>query len=89
MLGSIYANLDAVAVGVGVLVYGLVYFLFHEVLVHRRFPKIRKMLFKMPMKRYFAAIEIAHKSHHKHLGREQGESFGLLLFDPKHYRDAK
>lgn len=89
MLGAIYGSGASMAVGTGILLYGITYFLFHEVLVHRRFPKVRKAMFKTPMKRYFRAIEIAHKAHHKHLDKEEGESFGLMVFHPKHYRAAK
>jgi beta-carotene 3-hydroxylase len=89
MLGAIFGNWSSMAAGFGILLYGITYFLFHEVLVHKRFPKIRKAMFRTPMKRYFRAIELAHKAHHKHLDRNEGESFGLMVFHPKHYRAAK
>ncbi|MFT5166906.1 MAG: beta-carotene 3-hydroxylase, partial [Saprospiraceae bacterium] len=30
----------------------------------------------------------AHKMHHKHLNKEEGECFGMLLFPYKYYKDA-
>lgn len=88
MFGAIYANPFLLGMGSGILAYGLIYFLFHEVLVHRRFPKLRKAMFTLPLKDYFAAIERAHKAHHKHIGKEDGESFGLLVFNPKYLKSA-
>jgi beta-carotene 3-hydroxylase len=38
---------------------------------------------------YFYAIRKAHKVHHKHLGKEHSESFGMLFVSPKFYQDAR
>jgi len=89
MLGGIYVNVAALAAGTGILLYGLTYFFFHEVLVHRRFPKLRNVMFQVPIKKYFRAIEKAHKAHHRHTEKEDGESFGLLIFDKKHFQADK
>ena len=34
-------------------------------------------------------IRKAHKVHHKHLGKEDGECFGMLIVPLKYIREAK
>ena len=71
-------------IGSGITLYGLAYFLVHDVFIHQR---IR--LFRKADNRYFRAIRRAHKMHHKHLGRENGECFGMLWVPLKYFKQAK
>jgi beta-carotene 3-hydroxylase len=84
MLGMIYNNYVFVWIGYGVAVYGFIYFVVHDVYIHRRFKWLRDI--ETP---YFMAMRKAHKVHHKYLGKEDGECFGLLLFPRKYYIEAK
>lgn len=68
-------------VGSGILLYGIAYFLAHDVIVHQRVK-----LFTRSRNRYIRALRWAHKMHHRHLGRKHGESFGFLFIEKK-YRD--
>ena len=61
-------------IGAGITLYGLAYFLVHDVFIHQRFKFLRKT-----DNAYFKAIRRAHKVHHKHLTKEDGECFGMLL----------
>jgi beta-carotene 3-hydroxylase len=61
-------------IGTGIAVYGMTYFLVHEIFIHQRFS-----LFKKTDNRYFKGIRKAHQVHHKHLGKKEGECFGLLV----------
>ncbi|MFM7812942.1 MAG: hypothetical protein ACKO66_00335 [Flavobacteriales bacterium] len=70
-------------VGLGIAAYGLAYFLIHEVLIHQRLP-----WFKRTDNIYFRAIRKAHKVHHKHLYKEDGECFGMLYVPWKYFREA-
>jgi len=83
MLGLMNGVDVAVWIGAGIAVYGACYFLVHDVFIHQRFP-----WFKRSNHPYFMAIRKAHKIHHKHLNKEDGECFGMLLVPPKFYRDA-
>lgn len=67
-------------IGTGILFYGMAYFLVHEVLIHKRFS-----WFNNSENKYLRVIRMAHKMHHKHLGKEDGESFGMLLVSRKYY----
>lgn len=71
-------------VGIGIALYGLAYFLVHDVFIHQRFK-----LFRNTEHPYLMAIRRAHKMHHKHLGKEDGECFGMLVVPMKYYREAK
>ena len=73
-------------VGFGILAYGMAYFLVHEVLIHRRLPKLRKFLFGSVKNKYLKALLYAHKMHHSHLGKHDGESFGMLIINKKYYK---
>ena len=74
-----------VSFGIGIAVYGLAYFLIHDVLIHRRFRNLRKLLFSNADNNYFRAIQKAHRAHHKHLTKEDGESFGMLIVAKKYF----
>ena len=74
MLGSMFALWWVMHIGFGILAYGIAYFLVHEVFIHQRFK-----WFKNSETVYLKAIRRAHKIHHKHIGKEQGECFGMLI----------
>jgi beta-carotene 3-hydroxylase len=84
MLGMMYDYYFFVWMGYGIAAYGLAYFLMHEVYIHRRFKWLRDI--DHP---YFIAIRKAHKVHHKHLGKEGGECFGMLIVPKKYYIEAQ
>ena len=67
-------------IGLGVLFYGISYFLIHDVLIHQRFK-----WFKNTNNKYLLGLRKAHKIHHKHLGKEDGECFGMLFVPFKYF----
>jgi beta-carotene 3-hydroxylase len=71
-------------IGLGIAIYGFAYFLVHDIFIHQRFP-----LFRRSNNNYLRAIRKAHKVHHKHLGKEEGECFGMLLVPMKYFWEAK
>lgn len=81
MLGSMNQVYWVVAIGAGIAMYGFAYFLVHEIIIHQRFK-----LFSRSNNKYIRAIRWAHKMHHKHINKEEGESFGMLLV-AKNYWD--
>lgn len=68
-------------VGIGISIYGLIYFLIHDVYIHRRFK-----WFKQLDSKYSRAILRAHGAHHAKTTKEHCESFGLLWVHPKYFR---
>jgi len=84
MLGMMAGYTIPVWIGFGIAAYGFAYFMIHDVYIHRRFNWLRDI--DHP---YFMAIRKAHKVHHKHMGKEQGECFGMLIVPRKYYTEAK
>jgi beta-carotene 3-hydroxylase len=68
------------AIGFGIMAYGAAYFIVHDVIIHQRFK-----WFSRSNNSYVRAIRWAHKMHHKHLNRHQGESFGMLLVHKRYW----
>lgn len=77
-----YFNLGY-AVGLGIFAYGLTYFMVHDIFIHQRFK-----LFRNANNRYARALRRAHKMHHKHINKEDGECFGMLFFPLKYWREV-
>lgn len=71
-------------IGLGIAAYGLCYFLVHDVVIHQRFK-----WFSRTDNLYFRTIRWAHKMHHKHLGKEDGESFGMLVVAGKYWQKVR
>jgi beta-carotene 3-hydroxylase len=69
-------------IGIGISLYGLAYFMVHDIIIHQRFKILRNWNNK-----YVKAIRRAHKMHHKHLERHDGESFGMLIVPLKYFRE--
>lgn len=70
-------------IGLGITIYGFAYFMVHDIFIHQRFK-----LFRNSENFYFRAIRRAHKMHHKHLGKEDGECFGMLLVPLQYFIEA-
>jgi beta-carotene 3-hydroxylase len=78
---GIYDKHQLVAcIGFGIMMYGFAYFMVHDVIIHQRFK-----WFSRSNNKYIRAIRWAHKMHHKHLDRQDGESFGMLMVHKKYW----
>lgn len=84
MLGLMNQYYWVASIGAGIALYGLAYFVVHEVIIHQR---IR--LFTRSNNRYIKTIRWAHKMHHKYLQKEEGESFGMLVVARKYHEKVK
>ena len=67
--------------GFGILAYGIAYFLVHDIFIHQRFK-----LFRNANNWYSRGVRRAHKMHHKHLGKGDGECFGMLFVPFKYFK---
>lgn len=68
-------------IGLGITFYGITYFWVHDVFIHQRIKWFKRV--KHP---YFLAIRRAHKQHHRHTGRKEGECFGFLWVPIKYFK---
>jgi len=71
-------------IGAGITLYGMAYFLVHDVFIHQRISWFRRS-----DNRYLRAIRKAHKVHHKKAGKEDGESFGMLIVARKFFAEQR
>ena len=81
IFGSVYQLGWLFCIGVGISIYGLIYFLVHDVYIHRRFK-----WFSTIDGWYTRGITRAHGAHHAVITKDSAESFGLLVVDPKYFR---
>jgi beta-carotene 3-hydroxylase len=68
-------------IGFGIMAYGATYFLVHDIFIHQRFK-----IFRNANNWYARGVRRAHKIHHKHLGKEEGECFGMLWVPFKYFK---
>ena len=83
-LGSFFGNPIALYIGIGITVYGAAYFFVHDIFIHQRFKVLRNADHW-----YFKAIRRAHKMHHKHINKEDGECFGMLWVPLKYFLETR
>jgi beta-carotene 3-hydroxylase len=69
-------------VGVGITVYGIIYFIFHDWFIHNRFQSFKTD------NSYLLGIRRAHKIHHKSTEKSPAEEFGLLLASKKYFKQS-
>ena len=55
-------------IAIGIFLYGLAYFIVHDIFIHQRFK-----IFRNINNRYARGIRRGHKMHHKHTEKEDGE----------------
>ncbi|MDP3468997.1 MAG: sterol desaturase family protein [Daejeonella sp.] len=67
-------------IGLGISVYGMIYFIFHDWFIHNRLKSFKSG------NRYLLGIRRAHKIHHKSTEKNPSEEFGLLLASKKYFR---
>jgi len=71
-------------IGSGITLYGACYFFIHDLFIHQRIKVLRNS-----NNRYLKAIRRAHKTHHKHLGKEDGECFGMLWVPSRFFKENR
>lgn len=80
MLGLQNHTYWVAGIGFGIALYGFAYFLVHDVIIHQRLK-----WFTRSNNVYVRTIRWAHKMHHKHMEKEDGESFGMLYVAKKYW----
>ena len=88
-IASLFAGIYTAAIlfiwiGAGITLYGACYFFVHDIYIHQRFKILRNS-----NNRYLQAIRRAHKMHHKHISKKDGECYGMLWVPFKHFLEAK
>ncbi len=78
-----YPNSSMMWIGVGIAVYGVAYFLVHDVIIHKRFARPPR-----PKNPYLVAVYRMHMAHHRHVDTPKGEAFGLLFVPPRYWKQV-
>lgn len=68
-------------IGLGIAVYGMTYFVLHDMFIHRRIK-----FFGRTKNSFLQSILKAHQAHHKTRNRDGSESFGLFFVPKKFYK---
>jgi len=82
--GTYTAHTYLLFIGLGILCYGLAYFLVHDVLIHQRFK-----WFKNTNNSYLRGLRKAHKIHHKNMGKQDSQCFGMLFVPFEYFKKPK
>jgi beta-carotene 3-hydroxylase len=69
-------------VGIGITVYGILYFIMHDLFTHRRFLPFSSE------SRIMLLIRSAHNRHHQTAEKDGHEPYGLFLFPYDRYKEA-
>jgi beta-carotene 3-hydroxylase len=77
--GVITPNNYLLSIGIGILLYGIAYFLFHDVYVHQRIPILKNF-----SNRYLRATVKSHLDHHT---PNAEYNFGFLIAPMKYYKE--
>jgi beta-carotene 3-hydroxylase len=82
--GSLYQHSVILCIGIGISLYGACYFFVHDIFIHQRFKFLRNS-----NNWYLKGIRRAHKMHHKHIDKEDGECFGMLWVPIKYFKENR
>jgi len=78
-LGVVNPDNHLLSIGIGIMLYGAAYFMFHDVYVHQRIPVLKNF-----SNRYLRATVKAHKEHHN---PHAEYNYGFLIAPLKYYRE--
>jgi len=68
--------------GIGISLYGMLYFFLHDVLIHRRMKWFQK-----PKNVFLKGIFRAHQAHHRTNEKEDAVSFGLFVVPKEYFKE--
>lgn len=72
-------------IGLGITLYGLIYFIVHDGLIHQRYP----LWNTKPSNGYLRQVQRAHQRHHTYPNKAPSEEFGLFfIIGRKYWRDV-
>lgn len=73
----------AFGIGTGIAIYGLLYFIIHDLFTHKRFVPFKTDNWCMKL------VRRAHQRHHQNVGKKGSEPYGLFLFPYDRYPEKK
>ncbi len=85
IIGFLTGFFPLVLIAIGITLYGFTYFVLHEIVYHRR---MRIPFLQNRHNRYIRALIRAHRGHHHPKGQTGFNSFGLLVFPRKYFKES-
>jgi beta-carotene 3-hydroxylase len=76
-----YLSIITRSLAIGWCLYGVCYFMVHDIVIHRRISNNFVKKIKNP---YLKRLIRAHAIHHKHIGKEHSKAFGFLYASNKY-----
>lgn len=73
-----------ISIGLGIMAYGLAYFIVHEVLIHRRLKFMDRF-----DNAYFRALIKAHQDHHSRITKTGCSNFGMLYVASSYFKNVQ
>lgn len=70
--------------GIGITLYGFLYFILHDVMIHRRMKWLEK-----PKNSFLKGIFKAHQAHHRTNKKDDAVSFGLFVVPKEYFKEEE
>lgn len=70
--------------GIGITLYGFLYFILHDVMIHRRMKWLEK-----PKSTFLKGIFKAHQAHHRTNKKDDAVSFGLFVVPKEYFKEEE
>ena len=74
-----------IAIGAGFSMYGLTYFIIHDIIIHERLNIT--FLMKLKQNKFIDAVTRAHLAHHRGKNIRDFNNYGLLLFQNRYFKN--
>ncbi len=78
---------EMVAIGIGISLYGLTYFIIHDVIIHERLNI--PFLLKFKNSKFMRAVARAHMAHHRGKNIRDFDNYGLLVFQFRFFKNQR
>jgi beta-carotene 3-hydroxylase len=76
---------ELIAVGIGISLYGLAYFIIHDIIIHERLNI--PFLLKLKTNPFMQAVTRAHMAHHRGKNVRDFDNYGLLVFQFRFFKN--
>jgi len=83
IIGLYSHSIAMVSIGIGITLYGLTYFVIHDVVIHQR---ITASKLAQSKNRFIRGIVKAHLAHHKPANKSDFNNYGLLIFPRRYFK---
>jgi beta-carotene 3-hydroxylase len=82
--GFVSDFMPVVYIGIGITLYGITYFIIHDVIIHKR---INVAFLQQNHNIFIRAIVRAHTAHHRPKSQHDFKNYGLLIFPKRFFKN--